>query len=101
MPRLTLNPGRERSLFRRHPWIFEGSVAWLAVDVIGGHKTGFYLDQCDNRPSTPGAAFAPWAGHANPAVMSFSSSSRGASLLTQRRKNRRESIFSFPCLKSA
>ncbi len=29
MPELILKPGKERSLFRRHPWIFEGSVARL------------------------------------------------------------------------
>ena len=42
MPELILKPGKERSLFRRHPWIFEGSVARLngrarpgdTVDVI-------------------------------------------------------------------
>lgn len=27
MPSLTLKPGRERSLLRRHPWIFSGAVA--------------------------------------------------------------------------
>lgn len=42
MPELILKPGKERSLFRRHPWIFEGSVVRLngrarpgdTVDVI-------------------------------------------------------------------
>ncbi|MBK7662905.1 MAG: class I SAM-dependent methyltransferase [Sterolibacteriaceae bacterium] len=29
MARLILNPGRERSVMRRHPWLFEGSVARL------------------------------------------------------------------------
>ncbi|MBW7901187.1 MAG: class I SAM-dependent methyltransferase [Rhodocyclaceae bacterium] len=29
MTQLILNPGKERSLFRRHPWIFAGSVARL------------------------------------------------------------------------
>jgi 23S rRNA (cytosine1962-C5)-methyltransferase len=29
MPQLVLAPGRERSLYRRHPWIFAGSVARL------------------------------------------------------------------------
>jgi 23S rRNA (cytosine1962-C5)-methyltransferase len=29
MPTLTLKPGRERSLERRHPWIFSGAVARL------------------------------------------------------------------------
>ena len=25
-PRLTLKPGRERSLLRRHPWVFSGAI---------------------------------------------------------------------------
>jgi 23S rRNA (cytosine1962-C5)-methyltransferase len=29
MAKLVLNPGRERSLLRRHPWVFAGSVARL------------------------------------------------------------------------
>ncbi len=29
MTRLVLKPGKERSLLRRHPWVFEGSVAGL------------------------------------------------------------------------
>src|SRR5512140_2064885 len=29
MPSLTLKPGREKSLLRRHPWIFSGAVARL------------------------------------------------------------------------
>ena len=29
MAQLILHPGKERSLFRRHPWIFAGSVARL------------------------------------------------------------------------
>jgi 23S rRNA (cytosine1962-C5)-methyltransferase len=32
MPALTLKPGREKSLLRRHPWIFSG-----AVDRVGGN----------------------------------------------------------------
>ena len=31
-PTLTLRPGRERSLVRRHPWIFSGGVAKVAGD---------------------------------------------------------------------
>ncbi|MGC1376330.1 MAG: 23S rRNA (cytosine(1962)-C(5))-methyltransferase RlmI, partial [Anaerolineales bacterium] len=26
MPTLTLKPGREKSLLRRHPWVFSGAV---------------------------------------------------------------------------
>ncbi|MGB7541337.1 MAG: 23S rRNA (cytosine(1962)-C(5))-methyltransferase RlmI, partial [Burkholderiales bacterium] len=28
-PRLTLKPGRERSVLRRHPWIFSGAIEAL------------------------------------------------------------------------
>jgi 23S rRNA (cytosine1962-C5)-methyltransferase len=45
MPQLILQPGKERSLFRRHPWIFAGSVARLdgrarpgdTVDVVAAN----------------------------------------------------------------
>ena len=50
MPKLTLKPGREHSLARRHPWIFSGAVAAVdgdaapgdAVDVVSskGEKLG-------------------------------------------------------------
>lgn len=44
MSRLVLKAGKERSLFRRHPWVFEGSVAGLegrarpgdTVEVVAG-----------------------------------------------------------------
>ncbi|HEU6453962.1 MAG TPA: class I SAM-dependent methyltransferase [Roseateles sp.] len=44
--RLLLKPGKERSLFRRHPWLFAGSVAQLdgrtrpgdTVDVMDGDR---------------------------------------------------------------
>lgn len=32
MPQLTLKPGREKSLLRRHPWIFSGAVAGVQGD---------------------------------------------------------------------
>ena len=43
MPTITLKPGREKSLLRRHPWIFSGAVARVdgdptlgaTVDVLG------------------------------------------------------------------
>ena len=35
-PKLTLKPGRERSLLRRHPWIFSGAIA----EVRGAPHTG-------------------------------------------------------------
>ena len=36
MPSLTLKPGREKSLLRRHPWIFSGAVARLEGDPAAG-----------------------------------------------------------------
>jgi 23S rRNA (cytosine1962-C5)-methyltransferase len=36
MPSLTLNPGREKSLLRHHPWIFSGAVARLEGDPAAG-----------------------------------------------------------------
>ncbi|MEZ5216240.1 MAG: hypothetical protein R2715_06515 [Ilumatobacteraceae bacterium] len=35
-PVLTLRPGRERSLKRRHPWIFSGAVKRLPHDLVPG-----------------------------------------------------------------
>ena len=39
-PRLTLKPGRERSLLRRHPWIFSGAIA----EIRGGPQSGDTVD---------------------------------------------------------
>jgi len=36
MPTLTLKPGREKSLLRRHPWIFSGAVAHVDGDPAPG-----------------------------------------------------------------
>jgi len=36
MPTLTLKPGREKSLLRRHPWIFSGGVARVEGDPQPG-----------------------------------------------------------------
>jgi 23S rRNA (cytosine1962-C5)-methyltransferase len=36
MSTLTLKPGREKSLFRRHPWIFSGAVARLDGNPTSG-----------------------------------------------------------------
>lgn len=43
MTELILKPGKERSLYRRHPWIFEGSVARLN----GRAKPGGTVDVLD------------------------------------------------------
>jgi 23S rRNA (cytosine1962-C5)-methyltransferase len=36
LPRLRLAPGRERSLLRRHPWVFSGAVERLEGEVEAG-----------------------------------------------------------------
>ena len=36
LPRLFLKPGREKSLLRRHPWVFSGSVERIEGDVESG-----------------------------------------------------------------
>jgi 23S rRNA (cytosine1962-C5)-methyltransferase len=36
MPTLTLKPGREKSLLRRHPWIFSGAIARVDGDPGSG-----------------------------------------------------------------
>ncbi len=44
-PRLTLKPGREKSILRRHPWIFSGAVA----HVEGDPRPGETVDMCSSR----------------------------------------------------
>lgn len=36
VPALTLKPGREKSLLRRHPWVFSGAVAHMRGEVESG-----------------------------------------------------------------
>ncbi len=36
MPAVVLQPGRERSLLRRHPWIFSGAIAHVDGEVSSG-----------------------------------------------------------------
>lgn len=36
LPRLFLKPGREKSLLRRHPWVFSGAVERIECDVEPG-----------------------------------------------------------------
>ncbi|HRP96895.1 MAG TPA: class I SAM-dependent methyltransferase [Rhodocyclaceae bacterium] len=57
MPRLILKPGRERSLLRRHPWIFAGSVARLDARARAGDTVEVVGD--DGRP----LARAAWSPH--------------------------------------
>ena len=53
-PRLTLKPGRERSLLRRHPWVFSGAVA----KVHGSPQSG---DSVEVRSADGG--FLAWAAY--------------------------------------
>ena len=53
-PQLTLKPGRERSLLRRHPWIFSGAIA----EVRGAPQSG---DTVDVRAAD--GRFLAWAGY--------------------------------------
>jgi 23S rRNA (cytosine1962-C5)-methyltransferase len=58
MPALILKPGREKSLLRRHPWIFSGAVqrvddgltAGQAVEVIA--STGDFLARASYSPTS-------------------------------------------------
>ena len=36
MPTIVLKPGREKSLLRRHPWIFSGAVQQVAGEPVSG-----------------------------------------------------------------
>jgi 23S rRNA (cytosine1962-C5)-methyltransferase len=53
-PKLTLKPGRERSLLRRHPWIFSGAIA----EVRGAPHSG---DTVDVRAAD--GSFLAWAAY--------------------------------------
>ncbi|MCC6657335.1 MAG: class I SAM-dependent methyltransferase [Rhodocyclaceae bacterium] len=56
MPELILKPGKERSVMRRHPWIFEGAVAHLK----GRARAGDTVDVlADNGRPLGRAAFSP------------------------------------------
>ena len=37
---LVLKPGREKSLLRRHPWVFSGAVR----NVVGDPQSGYVVD---------------------------------------------------------
>ena len=56
MAQLILNPGRERSVMRRHPWVFAGSVATLT----GRARAGDTVEVVSERGVVLGrAAFSP------------------------------------------
>ncbi|MEP6993486.1 MAG: class I SAM-dependent rRNA methyltransferase [Acidobacteriota bacterium] len=52
MIRLTLRPGREASVLRRHPWLFSGAVASAQGDGSDGHAE---VLAADGRPLARGA----------------------------------------------
>jgi 23S rRNA (cytosine1962-C5)-methyltransferase len=57
-PKLLLNPGREKSLLRRHPWIFSGAVAEVRGDPAPGSTieiisaSGEFLGQAAYSPES-------------------------------------------------
>lgn len=55
-PALILHPGKERSVFKRHPWLFAGSIAHLTGRV----RSGETVDICThNGQILARAAFSP------------------------------------------
>jgi 23S rRNA (cytosine1962-C5)-methyltransferase len=52
VPALVLKVGREKSLFRRHPWVFSGAVDRLAKDAVAGDTVAV---------RAAGGAFLAWA----------------------------------------
>ncbi len=58
MPSITLKPGRQRSLFRRHPWIFSGAVLRCDEGIAPGSTVdvlasgGEYLARAAYSPSS-------------------------------------------------
>ncbi len=53
-PKLTLKPGRERSLLRRHPWVFSGAVG----KVHGSPQSGDTVEVCSAE-----GGFLAWAAY--------------------------------------
>ncbi len=45
MPALILHPGKERSVFKRHPWLFAGSIAHLTGRVKAGETVDISTDK--------------------------------------------------------
>ena len=42
LPRITLRPGKEKSLQRRHPWVFSGAIARKDKDLHDGDIVEVY-----------------------------------------------------------
>ncbi len=56
IPRITLKPGRDKSVRRRHPWIFSGAIA----DVSGHPESGETVHVCEHNGSLLGSgAYSP------------------------------------------
>jgi len=72
-PQLILKPGREKSLLRRHPWIFSGAVAEIRSDPLPGATveilaaTGEFLAQAAYSPQSQIRARV-WSWDRNQAV---------------------------------
>ena len=60
MKTLRLKPGKEKSLLRRHPWVFDGAIATGGGDVIGCAEAGetVRIESADGR-FLAWAAFSP------------------------------------------
>ena len=56
LPTVILRPGRERSLLRRHPWIFSGGIAHVAGDPQPGETV---LVQSGDRTNLGLGAYSP------------------------------------------
>lgn len=56
IPCITLKPGRDKSVRRRHPWIFSGAIA----DVSGNPESGETVHVCEHNGSLLGSgAYSP------------------------------------------
>jgi 23S rRNA G2069 N7-methylase RlmK/C1962 C5-methylase RlmI len=55
-PALYLKPGREKSVLRRHPWIFSGAVA----RVDGNPASGATVDLLASNGQFLAILFPPW-----------------------------------------
>ena len=56
MPSLLLKPGREKSLLRRHPWIFSGAIA----SIEGAPQLGDTVEVLDSQGKFQArAAYSP------------------------------------------
>ena len=59
MPIVTLKPGREKSLLRRHPWIFSGAIASVQGQPASGETVAVVSHQ--GAPPRAGGFFSVFA----------------------------------------